>query len=215
MLKQFFLGSTLMISAVGTGFAADLPAYPAPAMYDPIPVYNWTGFYVGGLIGGVHAKFTNSSTNAGPGGDAGGFTIGATAGYNHQLNPSWAVGIETDVSYQDIEAKSSGAGSFEEDWMGTLRLRGGYTFSRYFVYATAGVALTSRDAKVVGFGSGDDSVFGFTGGVGVEGKINDRWSAKLEYLYVDVPKDRFKAGGINVVGGSNNHVGRIGLNYHF
>lgn len=215
MLKQIFLGSALALSAAGASFAADLPAYPAPVMYDPVPVYNWTGFYVGGLIGGVTADFTNSPPNPGPGSNAGGFTIGAQAGYNYQLNSSWAVGIEADVSYQDIEAKSSGAGSFQEDWMGTLRLRGGYTFNRYFVYATAGVALTSRDAKVVGFGSGDDAVAGFTGGVGVEGKINDRWSAKLEYLYVDVPKDRFKAGGVNVVGGSRNHVGRVGLNYHF
>ncbi len=215
MIKQILLGSALVVSAAGAGFAADLPAYPAPAMYDPEPVYNWTGFYAGGLIGGVTAKFTNSSSAAGPGGDAGGFTIGAQAGYNHQINSNWAVGVEADVSYQDIGAKSSGAGRFDEDWMGTLRLRGGYTFSRYFVYATAGVALTSREAKVFGAGSGDDSVFGFTGGIGVEGKINDRWSAKLEYLYVDVPKDRFKAGGVNVVGGSNNHVGRIGLNYHF
>lgn len=215
MLKQIFLGSTLIVAATGAGFAADLPAYPAPTMYDPAPVYNWTGFYVGGLIGVVSADFTNNSTNAGPGGDASGFTIGAQAGYNYQLNASWAVGIEADVSFQDIGAKTSGAGSFDEDWMGTLRVRGGYTFSRYFVYATAGVALTSRDATVSGSGSGDDAVAGFTGGVGVEGKLNDRWSAKLEYLYVDVPKDSFSAGGVTVVGGSNNHIGRIGINYHF
>lgn len=214
MLKQILLSSSLALTAAGAGLAADLPAYPAPTMYDPVPVYNWTGFYAGGLIGGVKANFTNGAA-AGPGGDAGGFTIGAQAGYNYQINTSWAVGIEADVSYQDVGAKTSGNGSFDEDWMGTLRLRGGYTFSRYFVYATAGVALTSRDASVTGAGSGDDSVAGFTGGFGVEGKFNDRWSAKLEYLYVDVPKDRFTAGGVGVIGGSNNHVGRIGLNYHF
>lgn len=215
MLKRIFLSSTLIISAAGAGIAADLPAYPAPAMYDPMPVYNWTGFYAGGLIGVVSADFTNRAANPGPGGDASGFTIGAQAGYNYQLNSNWAVGIEADISYQDIGAKTSGLGSFDEDWMGTLRLRGGYTFSRYFVYATAGVALTTRDATVNGAGSGDDTVAGFTGGVGVEGKLNDRWSAKLEYLYVDVPKDRFRAGTANVVGGSNNHIGRIGINYHF
>jgi len=44
MLKQIFLGSALALSAAGASFAADLPAYPAPVMYDPVPVYNWTGF---------------------------------------------------------------------------------------------------------------------------------------------------------------------------
>ncbi|MCR9237347.1 MAG: outer membrane beta-barrel protein [Alphaproteobacteria bacterium] len=215
MLKKIFLGSTFAAFAAGTGFAADLPAYPAPAMYDPVPVYNWTGFYVGGLIGGVSADFENNiPANPGPTGDAGGFTIGAQVGYNYQINSSWAIGAEADISFQDIEASSS-AGSFEEDWMGTIRLRGGYTFSRYFVYATAGVAFTHRDASVSGAGSGDDTIAGFTGGVGVEGKLNDRWSAKLEYLYVDVPDDSFSAGTASVVGGSSNHVGRIGLNYHF
>lgn len=215
MLKQLFLGSALAVSAAASGFAADLPAYPAPAMYDPMPVYTWTGFYVGGLIGGVNADFENNiPSNPGPTGDAGGFTIGAQVGYNYQLNSNWAIGAEADISYQDIEAGSSN-GSFEEDWMGTLRLRGGYTFSRYFVYATAGVAFTHRDASVSGAGSGDDTIAGLTLGAGVEGKLNDRWSAKLEYLYVDVPDDSFSAGSASVVGGSSNHLGRVGLNYHF
>lgn len=215
MLKQILLSSTLVAVAAGLGFAADPVAYPAPALYEPVPVYNWTGFYAGGLIGGVTADFDNNiPANPGPTGDAGGFTIGAQVGYNYQFNPSWAAGVEADISYQDIEASSS-SGSFEEDWMSTVRLRGGYTFSRYFVYATAGVAFTRRDASVSGSGSGDDIVAGFTGGVGIEGKFNDRWSAKLEYLYVDVPDDSFSAGSSTVVGGSGNHVGRIGINYHF
>ena len=215
MLKQIFLSSTLLVAVAGAGFAADPIAYPAPALYNPAPVYNWTGFYVGGLIGGVTADFENNiPANPGPTGDAGGFTIGAQVGYNYQFSSNWAAGVEADISYQDIEAKSS-SGSFEEDWMSTVRLRGGYTFSRYFVYATAGVAFTRRDASVSKSGSGDDIVAGFTGGVGVEGKINDRWSAKLEYLYVDVPDDSFSAGSSTVVGGSSNHVGRIGINYHF
>ena len=34
----------------GAAFAADLPPRPAPAPYIPavVPVYNWTGFYIGG-----------------------------------------------------------------------------------------------------------------------------------------------------------------------
>ncbi|MEP0519999.1 MAG: outer membrane beta-barrel protein [Hyphomicrobiales bacterium] len=215
MLKQIFIGTAMLATAAAAASAADLPTSPAPNYYDPVPVYNWTGFYAGGILGYVGADFENNiPTNPGPTGDAGSFTIGAQVGYNYQFAPSWAVGVEADVSFQDIEGSSSN-GSFEENWMATLRARGGYTFSRYFVYATAGVAFTHKDATRTGAGSGDDTVAGFTGGFGIEGKFNNRWSAKLEYLYVDVPDDGITAGTATVVGGSDNHIARVGVNYHF
>lgn len=213
MLKQIFIGTAMLAVATTAASAADLQT-STPNYYDPVPVYNWTGFYAGGILGYVGADFENNiPTNPGPTGDAGGFTIGAQVGYNYQFAPSWALGIEADVSFQDIEG-SSAAGSFEEDWMATLRARGGYTFSRYFVYATAGVAFTHRESSVGG-SSGDDTIAGLAAGFGVEGKFNNRWSAKLEYLYVDVPDDSFTAGATTVVGGSNNHIARVGVNYHF
>lgn len=214
MLKQVLLGTAILAVAGTSGFAADLPTTTTPNYYDPVPVYNWTGVYVGGILGYAGAEFNNNiPANPGPTGDAGGFTIGAQIGYNYQFAPSWAAGVEADVSFQDIEA-SSALGSMEEDWMATLRVRGGYTFSRYFVYATAGVAFTHKDVTRAS-GSGDDTVAGFTGGFGVEGKINNRWSAKLEYLYVNVPDDGILAGNATAVGGSDNHIARIGVNYHF
>jgi opacity protein-like surface antigen len=47
-----------------------------------------------------------------------------------------------------------------------------------------GVAVTS-------VGSNSDVRFGWAVGAGVEGKITNNWSAKLEYLYVDF--DTFRA----------------------
>lgn len=214
MLKQIFLGTAMLAVAATAASAADLPT-TTPNYYAPVPVYNWTGFYAGGILGVAGANFNNNfAVGPGPTDEAAGFTIGAQVGYNYQFAPSWALGIEADVSFQDIEG-SSANGSFEEDWMATLRARGGYTFSRYFVYATVGVAFTHKESTVATVGSGDDTVAGLAAGFGVEGKFNNRWSAKLEYLYVDVPDDGFSAGTATVVGGSDNHIARVGVNYHF
>ena len=213
MLRKFTYAAVIIIGSATAGFTADLASQQQ--FYSPAPVYSWTGFYVGGIIGYAGADFNNNiPANPGPTGEDGGFTVGAQVGYNHQINQNWAIGIEADIATLNIEGSST-AGSFEEDWMATFRLRGGYTFSRYFVYATAGVAVTHKDATRTGVGSGDDTVAGFTGGLGVEAKFNQKWSTKLEYLYVNVPDDAISTGGTPIIGGSHNHIARIGINYHF
>lgn len=54
-MKGFLIGISAAASLLGTGaFAADLPT-KAPPVYTKVPVYDpiydWTGFYVGGNIG--------------------------------------------------------------------------------------------------------------------------------------------------------------------
>jgi outer membrane immunogenic protein len=183
--------------------------------FSPSPMaYNWTGFHIGAVAGLAGGDFENDvPTTPGPTGEGGGFTAGVVVGYTHQFSPNWAVGIEGDISYIDIEG-SSVNGSFEERWMGTLRARAGYTWSRYFAYATAGVAMTQIDVARAG-GSTDETVAGFTVGAGLEGHLTGNWSARIEYLFVDVPEKTFTFTGGPVVGGSNNHVGRVGVSYRF
>ncbi|MGD1887204.1 MAG: outer membrane protein, partial [Cohaesibacteraceae bacterium] len=64
-------------------------------------------------------------------------------------------------------------------------------------------------------GSDQDWVAGLTAGVGLEGYISERWTARFEYLFVDVPETTLATGGGNIRGGSSNHVGRDGLSYQF
>ena len=56
-MKKFLLGTVALAAFAGPAFAADMPArtytkdpppYTAPAL-----VYNWTGFYIGGHVGGA------------------------------------------------------------------------------------------------------------------------------------------------------------------
>src|SRR5258708_32736144 len=56
-MKKFLLGTVALVAVGATvpALAADLPArtYTKAPAYAPAPIYNWTGFYIGGHIGGA------------------------------------------------------------------------------------------------------------------------------------------------------------------
>ena len=107
-LRAFVGGFTL---AAGTAFAcvcsaqaADLPMRPAPAPVAPVayapPVYNWSGFYIGGHIGGgfENSSWTDPFTGSNDTFNNSGFLGGAQIGVNTQFN--WLVlGLEGDFSW--------------------------------------------------------------------------------------------------------------------
>src|SRR5664279_1311398 len=69
-MKNFLLGTVALIALGATvpALAADLAARPytkAPA-YVAAPIYNWTGFYIGGHVGGAFSgdnNFAGTSSN--------------------------------------------------------------------------------------------------------------------------------------------------------
>jgi outer membrane immunogenic protein len=80
------------------------------------------------------------------------------------------------------------------DWFGTVRGRVGILATpQILLYGTGGLAYggvnssESIGAAALGFSSNDTRV-GWTVGAGIEGAIGGGWSAKLEYLYVDLGK---------------------------
>jgi len=109
---------SLGFSGLGDAKAADMAVKARPVAL-PVPVWTWTGFYVGingGWIESNNNTLTNVGTDAGPGGlgslvNAGaipialtgfrnsGGMVGGTAGYNWQVNPNWVVGIEGDIDW--------------------------------------------------------------------------------------------------------------------
>ena len=55
-MKKFLLSTAALVALAAPALAADLPARPytkAPAYTAPAVVYNWTGFYIGGHVGGA------------------------------------------------------------------------------------------------------------------------------------------------------------------
>jgi outer membrane immunogenic protein len=84
------------------------------------------------------------------------------------------------------------------DWFGTARLRGGFTVTpTILAYATGGLAWghIKTDGTLSGVAAGSfvsapfsDSTtkLGWTIGAGLEGRISGNWTAKIEYLYMDL-----------------------------
>jgi outer membrane immunogenic protein len=96
----------------------------------------------------------------------------------------------------------------------------GYAFDRWLPYVTAGGAYGNVKATVsVPVAGLSDSVsrskFGWTAGVGLEYAFLGNWTAKLEYLYVDLGS--FDTGPSPIVNNVsfNENVIRAGLNYKF
>ena len=101
-MKRILIASAVAFAAVGQAFAADLPppiAPPprAPAMYVPVvPLYNWTGFYLGGNLG---FGLTGGSFNSPAGTSVStttstSFLGGAQVGVNYEFGGGVVIGAE-------------------------------------------------------------------------------------------------------------------------
>jgi len=203
MIKLFaFLCAAIGLS--GSAFAADLPPAPpprAPVVYVPpvLPVYNWSGVYLGinGGWGFGNAKFsipanTTSSFPAvsGTATDNGGVG-GGTAGVNWQTG-SFVFGVEGDWDYSAINTGTTlticnvtGTCQTGNNWLATLRGRAGYAADRVLFYGTAGGAFANMQTVVGGVTNTHDQA-GWTAGAGIEWAFADNWTAKVEYLFVDI-----------------------------
>jgi outer membrane immunogenic protein len=118
LVTALALGALVMPAA-----AADLAPY-----YKVAPAWSWTGFYLGGDVGGAFSSDNATWNLLGPGGSTiapltgstGGsaFAGGFFAGYNWQFAPSFVAGIEGD--WTGMRA----GGSVNSQWSGPLALPG-------------------------------------------------------------------------------------------
>jgi outer membrane immunogenic protein len=152
----------IALASAAAGHAADMPmkAPPMPAA----PAYGWTGFYLGGNVGGgwssdptvtftpndpLSAATTSTPISFNMSRPVGGFQ----AGYNWQINQTWLVGVESDFDFSAIAG--SGQSNFfnpgttniqqtvdeKVKWFGTVRGRLGYLATNgLLLYGTGGFA---------------------------------------------------------------------------
>src|SRR5262245_17261668 len=214
-VKLGVVAAALVLTPVAADAASPTPApfYPAAPV---IPIYYWTGFYVGGHLG------------AGWSGD-GGFLGGGQAGFNYQVG-QWVLGVEGQVSATSIKDSVSvgfiapgfaiGTASAEArlDWISTLAARAGWAFDRWFVYGKVGGAWAhvsvdalatvnslAGSASILAASSGTAS--GWMLGFGTEYALWDGWTAKIEYNMMDF--------GHNFIADDTLHVIKAGVNYRF
>jgi outer membrane immunogenic protein len=203
-LAAIFLGATLTLSAADLALAADLPAAPYYTTPEPLSVNSWAGPYLGGTLGYEWGTVDNSPTK--PSGIAG----GVEAGYNWQRG-SFVFGGETDIQLSGADDTLSPF-EFSNPWFGTIRGRAGVAFNNILLYGTAGFSYGDLRADSFNLTESHTS-FGWVAGAGVEVGLAPHWSAKAEWLYLDLADRTFSLTGTN--NGLAADLLRMGVNYHF
>jgi outer membrane immunogenic protein len=194
-----------VLALPGAAAAADFPAsryYTAPA---PYAAFSWAGPYIGGTIGYEWGEVDNNPTR--PSGVAG----GAEAGFNWQ-HGNFVYGAEADINLSGAD-DTFAPWQFSNPWFGTVRGRAGVAINNVLVYGTAGLAYGGLTANTVGNLSENHTGFGWVAGGGVEVGFTQNWSAKAEWLYMDLADHNFSVTGTN--NGLEANLLRLGVNYHF
>ena len=231
-MKKFLLATVALASlAAAPAFAADLgyraPYYQKAPAY-AAPIYNWTGFYIGGHLGGAFSSDSNFSGLATGNNSNGRFMGGLQAGYDYQFSPNFVAGLEGQYSWLAGNVGAVFPGGFaytnSQHGLGSITGRVGYTWGPGLLYAKGGYAYSDNSERVtlggvpIGFGTNGDHSNGWTVGVGVEYMFAPNWSAKAEYQYYNFGSATFTSPAGLVPAGSfttDDHTITAGVNYRF
>lgn len=226
-----FVAFLLALSSVPSAFAADLarPVYKAPSQFTPVPVFTWTGLYIGGHVGYGWSKMSGNGAFGPADANLKGFLGGGQIGYNYQLG-QFVLGAEAEYSWADVkydEPLFAGTISVKNDYFITAAARLGYAFDRFLAYGKVGGAWT-RDKwdgndGIGGTATGTFNRNGWLLGVGAEYALWNNWSAKLEYDYLmfgSISPTLATTGGLTTTGTAtdvklNTQIIKAGLNYRF
>ncbi|MEZ5890269.1 MAG: outer membrane beta-barrel protein [Xanthobacteraceae bacterium] len=241
-MKKYLL-ATIAALALGSGsaVAADLiPEYKAA----PVPIFNWSGFYIGADVGAAwgsnnwYDRFdgtlsTSYWTN--------GVLAGVHAGWNYQTGPI-VLGVEGNLDFTSTRGSSSvvnlltnlgGAStaslSTETNWVSTVVGRAGVTSGQVLYYLVGGWALQGSEHTASAFYPGlvgggslaqtiSDTGSGYVLGFGGEFAVWQNFSAKLEYNYMDFGEKTLSFPGIDtspVKLDQQIHVVKLGISYLF
>ena len=240
-MKRLLTACALLAGVVGAK-AADMAAAAPFTKAQAATIYDWTGFYAGLNLGIAAGGEGRSGLDIfGPVGSFETFNLaslgvvgGGQLGYNRQFG-NWLVGAETDIQGVSEENHANcifncnavNATSISQDisWFGTARGRVGYATGPILNYVTGGFAygrVTNTDTeRLAGLGGGtfvsSQLRTGFTIGSGLEAAIGDNWTAKIEYIYLDLgtANTPFVIGGVPHVLGTEarESIFRAGVNY--
>ncbi|MEP9379389.1 outer membrane protein [Aquabacter sp. CN5-332] len=234
MKKILLSGVALLVMSI-PAVAADLARYPVKAPPPVVvPIFSWTGFYIGGNVGWA---WLNNDLTVSPAfgipptslsvGDANGFTGGLQAGYNWQFANNVVLGIEADVNWADLGSNSvaivpfgpfaAGLTDASLNVFGTVRARLGYAFDRVLPYITGGLAWGRSDYGSIYGVDTSETNWGWTIGGGVEYAFTNNWTAKIEYQYIDLDGSSYTIPStLGSISADNQlSVLKVGVNYKF
>jgi outer membrane immunogenic protein len=161
------------IASIGLLSISTIGAFAAPA----VPIYSWSGCYVGGDAGGVAGSVDASSSvmstvplnvpfvNEVLVGlrqpiSPSSVTAGAVLGCNYQTRFNFVIGLEGDFGYMGLNKSSpfasqifapflTTATSISTSWLSTVRGRVGYAVpGDWLIFATGGLAMTEAASSL-------------------------------------------------------------------
>src|SRR6476646_1683576 len=152
-MKKILLATVALVAlgATAPALAADLAARPYTKAPPPIaaPIYNWTGFYIGGHVGGA---FGNDSTFNGlvvnSNNDAR-FLGGIQGGADYKFAPNWVLGVEGKSSWLATSNRSTvfptgHVFTYDQRGLGSITGRVGYTWGPGLLYVKGGYAYSDN-----------------------------------------------------------------------
>lgn len=229
-MKKLLLACTVLCGMSGYALAADaviVETAPEPVV---VPVFSWTGAYVGGQVGYLWGDAEMSDPLFGDTSqpDADDWLGGIYGGFNYQMTNNVVLGGELDFAWTGADAFApwepslAGGTNIELDWEGALRGRLGYAVDRFLPYIAGGVAfgrVTVESIDPTGFplASSHDTLTGWTIGAGLDYAFTDNLQFRAEYRYTDFGDGDFTLDGTGRTGSGDlktNDV-RFGIAYKF
>jgi outer membrane immunogenic protein len=217
-MKKFLLGTLGLVAMAAPAFAADLPARTytkAPPPMMPAPIYDWTGFYIGGNAGWGEAHdcwnvipvggvlFNDGCLNKSGG------LVGGQLGYRWQWGQA-VFGLEAQGDWANI--RSSHVSIFDPtittftkvDGLGLFTGQIGYSWGPSLLYFKGGAAVVSNQFGLADTLTGlnlatvNSTRWGGTVGVGFEYLFTPNWSVGIEYdhLFMGHNNNSFGVGGL-------------------
>lgn len=219
-------GAAALLCASGMTYAADMPpiVYPKAPTQVAVAPFNWTGLYLGvnAGYGFGFGNFTSVTPSVDPAVPpqsidplvaSRGWLGGAALGYKYQAG-QWVFGLETDGDLSSITGSDVAGNPAALNWFGTSRGIVGFApfDGTTLFYVTAGVAYGGLSNT---FSNG--TKVGWTTGGGIEHALfgSQRWSAKVEYLFVDLGSDGGVVNGLSLSQNDQYSIVRAGVNYRF
>ena len=227
----------LLAMGLTSASAADLrrpaPVYQPPPPRVVIPIFNWTGCYIGGHAGGlwISREFVDRT----PGGpffdradhDVSGWLGGVQAGCDYQFAGGWVIGIQGDYAWTD--ADGSHVSLLSPDFtfrsqvksLASVTGRIGYAWDRFLGYAKGGGAWERDEFSFtngVFIGTVSNTRSGWTIGIGAEYAFANYLTGFIEYNFYDFgSRDLSFVGTTPAVFGvdETKSVLKAGLNFRF
>jgi outer membrane immunogenic protein len=234
MFGKILVAATAALASCGVAQAADIarPVYQAPPV---VVAYNWSGFYIGGNLGYGWGNQNGSALGLEASEGIDGWFAGGQIGWNWQAPGSpWVWGFEVDSQFGNIGIDrlfatrgNNAIGVWSSlDYFGTARLRLGYAWDRVMFYGTGGLAWGTNEiggsllvnGTTFNNAGTSNSHVGWTLGAGFEWALIDNWTAKVEYLYLNLGNENYfpnTIAGLGFDADLDVHTVKVGLNYRF